>query len=628
MANVKYNPRGFRSFLYKVFGKTISSGEFARWIVYALIIGTVSALGVSAIYYGLEYLKHLLMVDVAQYPVYNPLGEREFTKQPEGDPIFWVLFILPIAGGLISGIIVYTLAPEAEGNGTEAMIDAFHNKKGFIRGRVPIIKAITSMITIASGGSAGREGPISQIGAGFGSFLARRLKLSTRETRILLLAGAAGGLGAIFRAPLGGAITAIEVLYREDFESEALIPSIISSVVSYTIFTSIFTTDPIFGPSELFVYSANPLELLFYLALAVVCIPIGISYIKVFYGIRDKLFARINIPKHFKPAIGGLFVALCGLSVCLILGSDYWASVYGGGWGFIQRFLDTPYNLSSEDILVLIYSMAIIMVFKILTTSFTLGSGGSGGIFGPTLFIGGMLGGIIGFSGYLFFPDIVQHPHAFILVGMASFFAGVANAPMASLIMICELSGGYDLILPLLLVNAIALVFTRGWSIYEKQVLNKFHSPAHIGNFTIDILEKITVNSILVKNRPITTIRTGITITQFLEIYKDTENQFFPVLDKHGKPIGILAYKNVRNALLESSIHDLIIVDELLTPFVYVTPNQNLHEALIVFLESGYSQIPVINPEKGNNILGLLNYDDLISVYHNEIVKMKQDEED
>ena len=185
----------------------------SRWMVYSLVVGLVSGLGASLFLVALEWLTYFVLDYLAGFPLGAPAGEHLVQNMPHGTPKLWLLFLAPVIGGLLSGLIVYTWAPEAEGHGTDALIDAFHNKDGDIRTRSPLIKSVASIITLATGGSAGREGPIAQIGGGFGSWVGKLLKLDARERRLLLLAGCAGGLGAIFRAPLGGAITSIEVLY-------------------------------------------------------------------------------------------------------------------------------------------------------------------------------------------------------------------------------------------------------------------------------------------------------------------------------------------------------------------------------------------------------------------------------
>ncbi|MCP3892956.1 MAG: chloride channel protein, partial [Desulfobulbaceae bacterium] len=215
-----------------------------------------------------------------------PAGEHHIFQPTETsyEKWRWMLFFLPALGGLFSGWLVYTYAPEAEGHGTDAAIEAYHFKGGFIRNRIPFIKTIASAVTLTTGGSGGREGPIAQIGAGFGSFLATKLKLSDRERRIMMAAGIGAGVGSIFRAPLAGALFAAEVLYRDpEFESEVIIPAGISSVVAYCLFCLVFGWGSLFSSPDL--VFQNPIELGPYLILAVVLVIFSVFYIKAFYGV-------------------------------------------------------------------------------------------------------------------------------------------------------------------------------------------------------------------------------------------------------------------------------------------------------------------------------------------------------
>ena len=253
------------------------------------------------------------------------------------------------------------------------MIRAFHRARGVVRPRVPLVKAIATIVTLSSGGSAGKEGPVAQIGGGIGSLLGTALGLNARDRRILLLAGTAGGLGAIFRAPLGSAITAIEVLYREDFESDALIPCVISSVTAYVVFVLLVGGQRIFAVPEFPLFT--PIELPGYVLLALVSVPVGRVYIALFRIMRQRVFAKLPGPRALRPMLGGLCVGAIGFFV---------PEAYGVGWGYLQRAIDGQ---------IVVGALALIVAAKILATCFTVGSGGSGGVFGPTLFIGGMLGG-------------------------------------------------------------------------------------------------------------------------------------------------------------------------------------------------------------------------------------------
>ncbi len=356
--------------------KALGKHRFFRWLVYGAVIGALSALGAAVVFFLLEWAKFFALEYLAGYAMAKPAGEHLVPFAATTPLHLWLLVLLPAIGGLLSGLIVYTWAPEAEGHGTDAFIDAFHNKQGFVRTRVPFVKGIASVITLATGGSAGREGPIAQIGSGIGSWLGRTLKLNIRERRLMLLAGCAGGLGAIFRAPLGGALTSVEVLYREDLETEGVVLCIISSSVSYAIFTGIFGHQPIFAiPSIQF---SSALELLLYAVLGLVCVPFGYMYVKTFYGLRDRFFRKLPIRRALIPAFGGILVGLIAL---------WQPEILSGGYGTIQK------ALMGELPVVLMFTLAFL---KIAATSFTISSGGSGGVFGPSLFIGAMLGGAVG----------------------------------------------------------------------------------------------------------------------------------------------------------------------------------------------------------------------------------------
>ncbi|MCB2188889.1 MAG: chloride channel protein [Deltaproteobacteria bacterium] len=573
--------------------------ESFRRISLAVLIGLVAGLGAMAFFVGLEWLRWFCLGYLAGAPAPAPDGERLVHLAVHTPYRAWVLFLVPVVGGLLSGILVYTFAPEAEGHGTDAMIDSFHNLKGIIRTRVPFVKSAASIITLATGGSAGREGPIAQIGAGFGSWVARTLKLPVRERRLFVLAGCAAGLGAIFRAPLGAAITSVEVLYREDFESEAIIPCVIASVIAFSLFTFVFGFDPIFGTPRFVFRDAR--ELLVYGVLGLLCAPVGWAYVKFFYGVRD-WFRTFTIPKHFRPMIGGMGVGLIALFV---------PQAIGGGYGYLQQAI-------YGELAIRVMLMAA--AFKIVTTSLTIGSGGSGGVFGPTLFIGGMLGGVVGQVGHMLFPTVVTQPGAYVLVGMGAFFAGAAKAPLGALLMVSEMTWSYGLLPPLMLVAVIAITFNKGASIYEKQLDNKFQSPAHQADVTVNVLSDLKVSDIFKAELPFASLKNDDNFRTLQRVISQSSQSVFPVLDQTGFLTGILALTNVRTVLFEDSLRDLVVMGELATPPVSLSPDQDLYGAMLKFLETGYSQLPVVGyPGGKQTVLGLLNHEDVIAAYHSEV---------
>ncbi len=572
-----------------------------RWIAYGIAVGVTSGLVAVLFFCALDLATELVFGGLAGMPPPEPPGERLLPFESRGgEPRRWLFFLLPALGGLLSGLLVYRLAPEAEGHGTDAMIDAFHRGRGLIRARVPAVKGLATVLTLATGGSAGKEGPIAQIGAGLGSYLAVRFRLSARDRRILLLAGAAGGLGAIFRAPLGSALTSIEMLYREDFESDALIPCVISSVSAYVVFTLILGGARIFDVPE--IPSLRPHEMLGFLLLALIAVPIGAVYVRLFYGLRDRVFRPLPIARPWKPMLGGLAVGVIGL---------FLPQVYGTGWGYLQQALDGD---------LLISAMLWICAGKIVATSLTIGSGGSGGVFGPTLFIGGMLGGALGYGGHALAPEWFPHPAAYVLVGMASFFAGVASAPIGAMLMVAEMTGGYTLLPALMLVSVVAILLMRRRSIYEHQVRDRFASPAHSGDLTMNVLEEMSVADVFKPSEVATaTLQTGFHALRRLLL--DGREATVPVLGAGGALAGLVTADQLRPVMDELQLDSVVVAGDLCSAPVFVMPDDDLYRAHELFQRSGCPQIPVLDAPDTTpvRIIGMLDYRDVMRAYEREL---------
>jgi len=384
-------------------------------------------------------------------------------------------------GGLISGIIVYRFAPEAEGHGTDAAIAAYHHNPRGIRGRIPLVKLVASAITIGSGGSGGREGPTAQISAGFGSFLGRTLDLDARDARIAVAVGMAAGIGAIFRAPLGGAVLGAELLYRDDVESDALVPSFIAAIVAYSIFGAVEGFTPIFGAQASFAFS-NPAQLAWYALIGIACGLVGLLYIRNFYGL-SAWFHHWAPPRWAKPAIGGFLVGCIGLVIPGVLGT---------GYGFVQAGLDRQTLLAIPLWMVLILPFA-----KILATSLSIGSGGSGGIFGPGMFIGGLLGAGIWRLLEPIAPAIPVDPAPFVIVAMMALFGSVAHAPLAVMLMVAEMTGNLSMLAPAMVAVGLATFVVGSKSIYRSQLATRADSPAHRFRFAMPLLAAVAVQFIV-----------------------------------------------------------------------------------------------------------------------------------
>ena len=438
-----------------------STRYLTKWLVLSTAIGIVAGLGAIAFYLGIDWATHFFLGTLVGYLPPSPVGEGEAVLRPIERP--WLLPLVVALGGLISGAIVFTFAPEAEGHGTDAAIDAIHHKGGRVRARIPPIKLVASAITIGAGGSGGREGPAAQISAGFGSLLAQWLRLSVQDRRIAVAAGMGAGIGAIFRAPLGGALMAAEILYVHDLEVEALIPGLIASIVGYTVYGAMFGFQPIFGAQPTLALG-SPVQLIYYAVLGVACGLFGLLYARSFYGVTG-LFHHLRLPRWIKPGLGGLIVG----GIALVL-----PGALHMGYGWVQI------GMGPELLGLPLWVVLLLPFAKILSTSLSIGSGGSGGIFGPGMVIGGMLGASVWRLGVeAGLPQMPVSPAPFVVVGMMAMFGGIAHAPLAVMLMVGEMTGNLSLLAPAMIAVGIASWIVGQNTIYTSQLPTRADSPAH-----------------------------------------------------------------------------------------------------------------------------------------------------
>ena len=581
----------------------------------------------GSIFFGaLELAQRLVLEDFAGYVPLRASGEilLEQKRSPHFRP--WVLWAIPALGALAAGAISTFFAPETMGGGSDAVIDAFHNKGGVVRRRVPIVKAIVSVLTLGSGGSGGREGPTMQIGGALGSIVARYLRVTDRERRILLVAGTAAGMAAVFRTPLGAALLAVEILHRDDFESDALVPSVLASVVAYSVFISFF------GETTLFAHAArypfDPRHLPLYAVMALVISVIAAGFSNALHGTQRR-FAEMKLPTWVKPALGGLALGVLATPLLVLVGphvgpEGQGLGVMGGGYGAAQVAIAGatwfPEGWRGVELLVLLGAV------KILATSLTVGSGGSAGDFGPSLVIGGIFGGAFGRVAKLLLVDTYignkMHalgidPGAFALVAMGTFYGGLAHVPIASLVMTCELAGSYDLLVPLMFAEGIAFVALRRTSLYHAQVQTKRDSPAHRDDLITDVLQEILVGTVATKNRPFATFERRTPASEVMKRVAESEWQdAFPVLAADGKLVGIVSSEILRTLSADPDIGAFAVADDLMGPPISVFEGDNLHTAVEKLLESGARELIVI--DDAGHIVGFLDEADITRAYHGE----------
>ena len=618
-----------------------TSATTERTILLAPVVGVVAGVGAILFHLMCVFVTHYCLGVLAGYEQGGPDKEAGFADifgrsgATSGHIVVWLLILVPVVGGLISGAVVYLLAPEAEGHGTDAAIDAYHNRRGQIRVRVPLVKMVASAITLGTGGSGGREGPIAQIGAGFGSFLATQFKLSDKERRILMAVGLGAGIGAIFHAPLAGAIFAIEVLYRDpDFEAEALIPAFIGTTVSFSVFsvlmfliTSHYAFDPLFVTPAGLTFD-DPLLLAPLTVLAGAMAMASLGYVKCFNGVRS-LFNRIAVAKIFRPALGALATGVLAVTAYLTLRAWYGGqvaeqslSILSFGYGFLQTVLN------SGDGQLLIPVLLVVGLGKMLSTSLTIGSGGSGGVFGPSMVIGGALGAVVGlvFHRWLL-PGVVgqQDVVIFTILGMASFFAAAANTPVSTLIMVSELTGSYELLLPSMWCCALAYIVSQRWTIYNEQVKGRIDSPAHRGDFIVDVLEGMSVRGVLTDtHRNFLSVLPGMALREMDKLITNTKQICFPVVDVDSRYHGLFSLNDIRQLLYDSDLADLTVAEDLLTNIDPLTMDMDLSRAISRFAQSQFEELPVVGSEDPQQVVAMLRRQDVIAAYNSQMLQKSQ----
>ncbi len=578
-----------------------------RLLLLAALVGVVAGLAAIAFAAACQLVEHYALDEIAGYRTLTPpRGEPELFPRSETPLRPWLLLLVPAVGGLLTGLLVYTLAPEAEGHGTDSVISAYHREQGQMRPRVPLVKIVASALTLGSGGSGGREGPIAQVGAGFGSLLANLLRLGPVERRILLAAGMGAGIAAIFRAPLAGALFAAEVLYRSpEFEPEVLIPAGISSTLAYATFGTVFGWRPLFDVPAGLVF-ASVWQLGPYLILAVGMTLLAMIYVRSFYGIRY-LFQRLALPPALKPALGAFLNGAVAVALYFFLHEQAEVlAVLSFGYGILQAAVEQPAGLGAGLLLA-------VALGKILTTSLTIGSGGSGGVFGPSMVIGGCGGGALGLACHSLWPELVPQPVTFVIVGMGGFFAAAAKTPFSTLVMVGELTGSYNLLLPALWVCMLAYMFADTHSIYSAQVEDHTQSLAHRGAAIHAVLAGISVNQLLTPEVQVPALRPEDSLAVAAERLRDTVYLALPVVDADRRLLGILSVEEVFRVAPDGRAKQLA-ADLMRKDVLPLTPDDHLDRAVELFMEMDLWALPVVAGED-RQVLGMLRRSEIARLY-------------
>ncbi|MEZ4224444.1 MAG: chloride channel protein [Polyangiaceae bacterium] len=595
------------------FARLFEFRAVSRWVGLGLIAGVLTGLAAAAIFLGMDLLRQLFLVNLAGFSLIEPSGEQSWFASHEVHTWRpWLLPLVPACGGAAACWVLGRMGP-AHHHGTDALVHTFHHSSEGSRLRRSLLGALGAVLVIGSGGSGGREGPTAVAGGAIGSWLGRLLKLSPRERRLLLLAGAAGGISAIFRTPLGAALFVVEVLYRDDFEVDGLVPAVLSSVVAYSVFTMIFGADHLFRTAGH--YDFDPRQLPLYLVMAFGAALVGVVFIRVFHGFRERVAGALHWPAPLKAFVGCGIVGLIALWV---------PQAFEVGYGWIQELLVptgrfTPIGLTGAAML---FGYGAL---KIVTTTLTVGSGASAGVFGPSVVIGGFVGGAFGQAFHAWFPDVVTQPGAFVIVGMACFVGGVAHAPISTLVMASEMTGSYDLLVPIMLAEVVTVSLMQRTTLFPTQVLTRRDSPAHGAEYVLDLLSHVTVRDVYDSKATVEPVPANTPIQRLLRYATDADKAIFPVVAETGETLGLVTMETLRAFFFDEDIGRIAIAADCALPFISVRLDDTLAVALERFASSHYPELPVVR-EGGDEIVGLLSYEEVLRAYSRELLRRKMGE--
>lgn len=577
--------------------------RWGRRLLIASVVGVVAGLAAALLDWAIRFGSGLLIGRFTHF------GTADFFH------FDWRVILLPAGGALLSGLLVLWLGGRSRGHGVDILTRAFHRQLGHLPLRGPAVKGAGAALVISSGGSAGPEGPIAALGAAIGSWIAGRLPLTPQERRLFLIAGCAAGIGAIFRCPLGGALFATSILYREpEFESDAIVPSFVASVVGYSTYMFFWGFEgPMLRAVEALRFT-SPLDLPWYAALGLLC---GLVSIFFFYCMRTVEFGvvrRIRLPRWALPPIGGL---LTGLLACLL------PQVMDAHYLFLQNALDGGlFDLQGpvQHWTAWALLFGLVALAKCVATAFTVGSGAPGGILGPSVFIGGAVGACLGAAGHALFPETFSDELrlALIPVGMAGVLAATMRVPIAAIVMTMEMTGSFGLVAPLMLVCIVSYLVGRRWGLNDEQVRTSADSPTHAADPIVHRLESWRVRDIMRSDWPMTVSPSA----ALDEIIAQLEPGSRPVIAvaEEGRLHGVISAADLGNVLAALPAAGVLIAADIMTTnLVVVQQEQDAYSALSTFTRVDHATLPVMSSGRDPRWVGMLSRRDVIDKLHREL---------
>ncbi len=556
-----------------------------RLSLLAVVIGIIGGFGALLFRYLLYFINDLSFFHKASIHFITPLINQAG----------WLVIVIPAAGGLIVGLITYYFAPETKGHGVPEVMEAMALHGGRIRPRVALAKVVASGVCLGTGGSAGREGPIVQIGSSAGSSIGQWLKLPSADIKVLVGCGAAAGIAATFNAPIAGVLFAIELILLE-LKTRSFVPLVISSTFA-TIISRIFLgAEPMIRvPPYQF---RSPYELILYLFLGLFAALIGYVEIESLYRTED-LFDRLKIHPVLKPALGGLALGAIGF---------FLPQIFGVGYATVGEIVNE--QLGQEG-LILLGFLVLLLVMKIVALSLTLGSGGSGGVFAPSLFIGAAFGGAFGVLANIIFPNMTAPYPAYALVGMAAVFSAASRASLTSIIMLFEMTRNYNIILPLMFACVVADI--TAWFFYPDTIYTKKLSRRGVRvaqDMEINVLKTHLVGDVM--TRAVDTVPPDMPMHKVQEKILETGHQGFPIVDTDGRLIGIITGRDVVKAVKEDPNRPAIAAAHKKLTVAY--PDETLDDAWNRMAEYDIGHLPIVSRGDSTKLVGFITKGDLTRV--------------
>jgi len=578
--------------IVKTFFEKLQLSETNSLIVLSVFVGLAtgfSALGFIAL---IEYFNHLF------FGLTDQILTQAVGRTVPGEYKFYFPLI-PMIGGLLVGPIVFKFAREAKGHGVPEVMNAVARLGGIIRPRVAAAKAVASAICIGSGGSAGREGPIIQIGSAIGSTIGQMFRMSGDRVKILVGCGSAAGISAVFNAPLAGVLFAMEIILG-DYAIRTFAPVLLSSVISSVVIRAFLGNNPAFHVPSYSLVSAWEIPL--YIVMGFVIGVAAVTFTRTL-DILEDYFDDLKIPNWTKPALGGLLLGIIAI---------FFPQVLADGYQTIGLTL-----LGNMGLLL----MVVLVFLKILATSLTLGSGNSGGIFAPSLFMGAVAGGAFGVVVNYLFPGVTATPGAYALVGMAAMVAGTTHAPITAILIIYEMTLDYRIILPLMVTVVFSTLVARHLFPHSIYTVKLFKRGIDIrGGKDLNVLRSHKVAEVM--SDEFESILTKTTLAEIFNKITHSKETYFIVTDPSGRLEGIISFQDIRNLLSQHELDYLVIARDLVEPETVVTyDDDTLETAYGIFGQRDFGLIPVVKRHEPDRVIGVIRREKLVDYYNKRLIE-------